>query len=490
MAAPSQNIELESGTLKKRAVGGFAFLGIRQIFVQVISFSAMIVLARTLSPNDFGIYGIASLFITVVAFFGDVGLAASLIQQPERPTLNELRTAFAFQQMLVMAVVLIGFFAVALVAPLWELSAETVWLTRSLMSTLLLSSLRTIPSMLLERQLRYGRLMAIDLIQSTTFYCLAVGLALAGYGVWSFAIATISAAAVGTAIAWVLNPWKIGFAFDRQVIRRLVTFGGPFQLNDGTALVRDNLIPILGGIAFGATAVGYLNWALSLTVVPSRLAHILGRLSFPVYSRLQDQPQLLKRTMEHSLLFLFATAMPLSLAIAAFAPQIIEYVFSDKWRPALPAVYLITINILGSYIMTPFIPAINALGYTARTLRITVIWTATSWLLAIFATRVFGFTGIAVAYALAITVAVPLTTRELRRSANIEVWKSIRAPIVAGLPVIFCGGVVGHYLIHNLLMLFIIGGITGLAYLIGLYFTLTVGERQEIYRLLASVRGG
>lgn len=433
--------------------------------IRLFGLAANIILSRLLSPEAFGIYAITLSLLVLLSFVSDFGLSASLLQQRKAISELDLRTVFTAQQLLVLPLLVILFFLAPVLAGTYHLGAMGVWFIRLMLLAGLFSSLRTAPTIILERQLRYGQLSLIELADFGLFQLSAVTLAFAGYGVWSFLLAVLIAKLISTLLAYGLARWTPAFGFDRTRFAGLWRFGLPYQLSLLTYFLRDYLIPIVGGLLVTTTQVGYLNWALALAGVPGQLAQIVGRVTLPAFARYQDRPVALSRAVEQSVRSLFIAAIPLHLTIVALAPWLIHLVFSDKWLPALPAVYLLSIHWSGANLTTPLVSTLNAMGRARLGLALSAGWTAATFALALTFLGPAGFVGIALAYAVSMigaSIAVVVTVHRLL--PDLRLWPQVRAPLTAAL--LASGGcfLVRQVLEPSLLNLVVLLLATGLLY--------------------------
>ncbi len=320
------------------AARGIKVLLGRQALLQVLTFGAGVVLARTLEPAQFGLYFIASFFVSIFAFFGDFGLAPSLIQRRDELTDRELRVAFTVQQIVTSVVVAALFLASPWVARLYPKAPhETVWLIRVLAFSLYLDSWRSLSVLQLERSLRYRRVAAIEIVEALVYQSLAVGLALAGLGVWSFVIAALARGVLGTGVAFALAPWRVGFCVDRGIARGLLRFGIPFQFASLAQQAGSWLTPVFVGALIGPQAVGLLTWASSNARKPLMVVENVMRVAFPHFSRLQDDPAEVRRVLARYLRLLLLASSGWFALIVVAAPGLVPTVYGDKWRPAVPA---------------------------------------------------------------------------------------------------------------------------------------------------------
>ena len=312
--------DIDRSLIRVRATRGVAFLVIRYAGIRLLGLAANVVLSRLLSPEAFGIYAITLFLLVLLSFLGDFGLSASLLQQRHAITDADIRTVFTAQQVLVIAMLVVLFLLAPALASSYHLGSSGPWFIRLMLIAGFLTSLRTAPTIILERQLRYGPLSIIDAVEFGVFQVTAVLLAVMGYGVWSFVLAVLLAKLISTLLAYRLAGWRPAFGFDALRFVGLWRFGLPFQLSWLTYFLRDYMIPIAGGLLVTTAQVGYLNWALALTGIPGQLAQIVGRVTLPAFARYQDEPRALARAIEQSIRGLAIIALPLHLGIA-IAPE-------------------------------------------------------------------------------------------------------------------------------------------------------------------------
>ena len=411
--------------LGRTVVRGGLSLGARHLVALVVSIAAGIVLARTLDPATFGLYAIVAFVTRFFAHFSNVGLGAALIRSP-RIDDDDLATAFVLQQALVGTAVVLLSATAGLWADLYGITGAAPMI-RTLAFGLWIGSWGTIPSLVLERAMRFETIAVADLASTFTYHALAVALALGGLGVWSFLLAALARSTVHAAALNLASPWRPRLAFRRDRARELLSFGLPFQMNKIVTLFKDNITPTLVAVAAGSAAVGYLNWAQSVAYLPLTVMPILQRVTFPAYSRIQDDPAALRRALETSFRLLALGLYPVAFLLMALAPEIVRFVYTEKWLPALPAFYLFSIATLWAIVSTPSISALHAVGRANVVLRLTVVWTIAGWGLSVPLVLVLGWTGFAVAMAIVSQMSI-LSVWEIRRLTPVRILPQIALP--------------------------------------------------------------
>ena len=410
-------------------------LFVRQILVKLIFFIGSIVLARILAPQVFGIYAIVNFIVTFFSTFGDVGIGAALIQKKGELGRDELSTTFWLQQILVWLVVVVVVIAAPLALKVYPtLPPVGVWLIRAMAVSFLLSSLKTIPAILMERNIDFKRIAWVDITENLAFQGVAISCAFMGFEVWSFILAAITRSFLGTVIIYALSPWRPSFHYRFESVKGLVRFGLPYQGNQLLNFIKDAVTPLFIGAYAGAAAVGYVNWARNFAFAPLIISETFGRVAFPAFSKLQHDKELLARTVERSIRMMTLVLFPITSAMIALAPEIIHVVFTDKWMPGINAYYLFCIAPVCVGIFLPMYSTILALGQSRILLVMTINLIMLEWGLGVPLVIRFGFTGVAMAQPVVTILFTYVYYRVLRKQQIIpRIWINISLPLVSAI---------------------------------------------------------
>ncbi|EKD79713.1 MAG: polysaccharide biosynthesis protein, partial [uncultured bacterium] len=195
----TQPIELDAGTpeidlsqVKRRSLTGVIALTSRTFIIQLISFAATFLLTVFLTPADYGTFFLVSAVVNFLTYFSDIGLAAALIQKKDQLTREDLVTTFTIQQLLVILLLIILFIASPWIKISYGLSSAAIYLLWALAISFLMSSLKTIPSVLLERDLKFNKLIIPQILENLVFNLSAVYFAWKGWGINTFTIAVLA----------------------------------------------------------------------------------------------------------------------------------------------------------------------------------------------------------------------------------------------------------------------------------------------------------
>lgn len=422
--------EADIAIIKKRSVAGIVALTSRTFLLQIIAFSATFLLTIFLTPSVFGVFYVVSAIISFLGYFSDIGLAAALIQKKEQVTQEELVTTFTIQQMLVGAAVILSLVFSRQIAQFYRLDASGLFLLRALVVSFFLSSLKTIPSILLERRLDFSRLVIPQILETFAFYVIAVTLAWQGWGITSFTWAVLARGAVGLVAMYILSPWKVGLGVSVPAAKRLMKFGVPFQLNSFLALVKDDLLTVFLGKVLPFAQVGYIGWAKKWAEVPLRLImDSVIRVTFPAFSRIQHSRELLGKAIEKTLFGLALTIFPISAGLMFFIGPLVGIIPRyGKWEPAIFSFSLFVVAAAMASLSTPLTNALNAVGRIKTTLGLMVFWTVTTWLLTVVLISRMGFDGFALAILL-VTFSIVAVVYLAKKAASFSFAASVRAPL-------------------------------------------------------------
>jgi O-antigen/teichoic acid export membrane protein len=379
------------GQVARKASRAALALGLRQLFVQGFNITGGILLARLLSPAEFGLYAICLFILAFLTAFGDAGFGASLIRQPESPTTQDYRAVFTVQQLLVTTICLAFWLLSPSVISIYKLSADNIWIFRTVAVAFFVTSLQTIPTIHMERNLAFDRLARIEVGQALIFNASAVLLAFYGFREQSFGIAIFLRSLTGALLSNLSYRWEIGWKWDLQRIKQHLSYGIPYQASSILNLLKDLVNPLLVGILSGPVSVGYINWATTVANYPLIFVMLFNRLFMPILAKLNDDIGAFNRMLTLIIKVLCSFVYSTSVILYIFRFEIITTVFGNKW---LPAVVLFAPFVVITFLLAPTIVgigALNALGKTKFVFFVTLTWVVLTWLIGVAIIPRFGW---------------------------------------------------------------------------------------------------
>lgn len=425
--------ELDFELIKKKAKTGVIALTSRTFILQIIAYLSTFLLTILLSPNIFGIFIVVSAAVSFLKYFSDIGLAAALVQKKQELSNDDLKTTFTIQLVLVTFFILIAYLFSQKIISFYKLDNSGLWLFRALLLAFFLSSLKTIPSVILERKLDFNKLVIPEIIETFFFYLTVVYCAWKGLGIASFTAGVLIRAIVGVVTIYIIAPWVPKFGIEKNSAKELLKFGIPFQLNSLLALLKDDLLTLYLGAAVGLTSLAFIGWAKKWSEVSLRLImDNINKVSFPAFSRLQHNEMQLTKTVEKALFFVSLLTIPLVCGAMILIDSLVKIIPKySKWDPALFSFYLFSISVVFASVSSLLTNMIQALGKVKITLKLMIMWTLLTWFLIPPFIKIFGFNGVSIAMVL-ISLTSIITLIVAKRLIRFSLKKAFEKPVIIG----------------------------------------------------------
>ncbi|OGJ16004.1 MAG: hypothetical protein A2632_01490 [Candidatus Pacebacteria bacterium RIFCSPHIGHO2_01_FULL_46_16] len=455
----------EIASLKRKSVLGATSYFARTILLQGIGFISAVVLSAYFSPEDFGIYGIVITIIGILIFFSDIGLASTLIQKKDQPTLTEYRSVFTVQFMLSVLILLVcvGVAVSGLLAQKTGIVGNYILL--ALAVSFPLATLKTIPSIMLERELLLSKLVVPQIVEQIGFHVILIWLAISGWGAYAYVPAVLVRSLVGVVTLYFIQRWQIGFSLNWGKLRSLLDFGLKFQLNDFLARIKDQLFFLVLGYILPLKENGYVQWSKNWSMYPYNLTvNNVMSVTFPAFSRLQGHKEQLQTAVEKSLYFITLAIFPILCGMTLFIRPLIElFPVYSKWEPALPSFIFFTLSIAWSAVSSPLTTTLMAIGKINYTLKLMIIWTVLTWVLSPLLLIQLGFNGIALA-AFIISFSSILSIRYTKQFITLRVWEQVWCQLFAALGMALVGLLGSHLWSQSIWWLLFGIGLTAITY--------------------------
>lgn len=323
-------------TLSRRVAHGGIWAFLVNGADKLLRLVRIVLLARLLAPEDFGLFGITMLALSAVDRFTRTGFAAALIQKQEDVS-DDLDTAWIIQiaRGLFLAVVLI-------VAAPWVASffnePNAANLIRVLALVVAIRGLKNIGVVYFRKEIEFHKQFLFRLSATVPDLLVSVGAALFLRNAWALVFGLVGGSLAQTALSYWLHPYRPRLQFDFQRAKDLFNFGKYitgqsmvlFLLNEGD----DALV----GKVLGATPLGLYQVAYRLSnVAATQITHVISQVTFPAYAKVQDYPEKLHRGLRRTLAVTAFLTLPVAAALAVLAPEITEMVLGQDWMPMVPA---------------------------------------------------------------------------------------------------------------------------------------------------------
>jgi len=469
-----------AGSLSERAIRGVVSLGIREGGMKIVALLGTIALYRLLTPADFGVIVPIAFLAGLVKQFADLGLQPSLIQRGPEPEHRDLRAVFSGQLVLVSVGAAVVFVAGPFIVNGLLNDDIDPWMTRVFSLPLFFSAFRIVPAALLERHLRFGRLAAADIAGTLVYYSVGIGFAIGAAGVWSLVIAHVTASIASTLAVAAARPWWPVPTHRLGVLTPHVNFGARFQGGRLALTLKDSLIPLFAPRAFGATSTGLLSWANRVSSQPLVMTQLVARVSLPTFARIQDAPDQVRRGAELTLKWNAIVTLPVFAAVLAFGPEIASLIYGEQWLPAIPALYVLSVNAALVPINGLITPILNAIGKTKIVLGVAIVWAVVAWAFAVVLMAAgVGFMSVPIALTVSQGLAALVLLAIARREFDLRLIHRLARPLLAAV----VAGAFGRLVLLPLLtdaVLLIQGGVVVVLVYIGLLYLIDRDARSEV----------
>lgn len=420
--------------IKVRSVHGIFALFSRAFFVNILSYITSLVIFTYLSPSDVGIYVAVIAIQRIISFITDFGFGAALVQKKEKLGQPEMSTAFTLQLIVTLAIFSLLFLFRDTISLYFHLTKPGTRLLLVLGFTIFISSFKVIPSILLERDIQFHKLVLPQIGESLLFNVLLIILVVKGYGIDSYSVAFLASSLIGIPLYYFISPWKAHFSIEKKALRNL-KYGLQFQAKNILATVKDDFLTVFLSKVLSYTELGYIGFGQRNAFFVYRyIVDNVTKVTFSTYSRIQDDAQALKNTLEKSLFYVTLVTFPLMSGIILIAPYIVLYFprWHAKWEPALISLTFFSLNALISSISGILVNVLDATGKVKITLRLMVGWTTLTWILTPIAILQFGYNGVAIASFL-VTLSIFLTVYLVKQVMEFNFLQSIIRPLVGAI---------------------------------------------------------
>ena len=327
-------------SLKQEAVKGVVWSAAQKWGVRIISFLVMLILARLVLPESFGLVAYATVFTAFAQIFVDQGFSDAIVQFAKLDR-EHLDTAFWISILTGTVLTLISLAAAGLIANFFhepKLAPIIKWLS----PIFVLSALSSVQQSILRRNLEFKSLTIRSLISVTISGVVAVTMAILGFGVWSLVAKLLVDGTVEFIVLWQVSGWRPNFRFSAKHFKELFSFGINIVGGNFVDFLSVHSDDFLIGYFLGPIALGYYTLAYNLLIVMTDLlVSVPNLVAFPVFSKIQNDPDRLKSAFYEVTELQSLIAFPIFLGIFIVAPEAVKVLYTDKWAASIPVVQIL-----------------------------------------------------------------------------------------------------------------------------------------------------
>jgi len=324
-----------SADLKGRSVRGGAVTSVGQGAKFFLQLGSTMVLARILTPQDFGLIAMVAAVTGFIMVFKDLGLSVATMRKA-KINHGQISTLFWINVAISSALMLLTM-ALAPAVVWFYKEPRLVWITVALASAFIFGGLTVQHQALLRRQMRFVALATIDISSMAAGVATGIICGLAGLGYWSLVLMQLVTAITMAAGVWTASKWRPGPPVRRSGVREMLAFGGYLTGFSVVNYFARNLDKVLLGRSWGSQSVGMYTRAYSLLLLPiSQITAPITAVAVPTLSRLQDEPERFRSFYLKAIKLIAYITMPLVVAMAALSTEIVGLVLGSQWLDAGP----------------------------------------------------------------------------------------------------------------------------------------------------------
>jgi O-antigen/teichoic acid export membrane protein len=333
-------------SLKQKTVSGLFWSFVDNSAKLGITFVVNIILARLLTPREFGLIGLTTVFVAVSQSIIDSGFKQALIRK-QNCTQVDFSTVFYFNLLVSVGLYLLLSLGSGLIARFFA-EPQLAAIIPVLGLLLISNGLAIVQQAQLTKEINFKLQTRISIIAAFVSGAVGISMALAGYGVWSLVATTLSRSIVEGVLLWLWNGWRPALIFSSDSFKEMFSFGSKLMAGGLLNTIYQNIYVLIIGRYFSAAELGYYTRADEFKRFPSQnLSSIVQRVSYPVLSVIQDDiPKLLaayRRLIKSTMLIAFV----LMLGLAAVAEPVMLGLLGEQWRPSI--VYLQLLCLVGMF---------------------------------------------------------------------------------------------------------------------------------------------
>ena len=363
---------MHDNNIKQKTKIGMFWNAFEKIAVQGISFVLNIILARLLTPHDYGTIGMLTIFLSFSNVFVDSGFSRALIQKQDR-TENDFSTTLIFNIVISSILYLILFFASPAIAKFYK-TPELLLLQRVFFLVIVLNSLTVVQNAQLQIKVDFRSIAIINAITTIVSGGFAVFAAYKGLGAWALVIQTLTRAFVSALCFWVIGRWLPKTGFSKKSFKCLFGFGSKLLASGLLSTTITNITNLVIGKLYNPESLGYYTRAQQFPELTSGVLNsVLNNSTFPMMSALQDEREELIEVFRRLIKLSAFVVFPAMVGMAVLSKPIILVLLGEKWLSAADLLFWLALSYMFIPLSSLNLNLLNAIGRSDLFLKIDLL---------------------------------------------------------------------------------------------------------------------
>ena len=471
-------------SLKNKTVKGVVWSSVERFSVQGIQFLVMIVMARLLTPKDYGLVGMVAIFIAVAQSLVDSGFSQALIRKQNR-TETDNSTVFYFNIIVGILLYLVLFAIAPLAADFYD-SPELTALMRVVCLSVVLNSFVVVQRALLTVNIDFKTQAKASLTAAVISGIIGIGMAYSGFSYWSIVAQQLVNLGLNTLLLWIFARWRPRWIYSWGAFRELFTFGSKLMVSGLLDVVYRNMYLLVIGKVFTASSLGYYTRANQFAEFPSsNLTGIMQRVTYPVLCQIQDDDERLAQIYRRFLRLSAFLIFPLLVGLSAVAEPFVLLLLKEQWLFAATLLQIICFAMMWYPIHAINLNLLQVKGRSDLFLRLEII-KKTIAVLILCVTIPMGLIAMCVGQILSSLIALVINTNYTGKLIQIGFLRQIRDLLPILLLSLSMWAVVYFTttLCSDTLLQLVVGVLAGVIYYLSLAFFFSFPELKEILSIV------
>lgn len=392
---------MSQDNLKQKATTGIIWTAVQKYSTMTISFIAGMILARLLTPEDFGSIGMLEIFMYMAQVFIDSGFGSALIQK-KNPTQTDYSTIFYFNIGMSVVLYAILFLSAPFIAEFYHMP-DLCLILRVQGLVLFINSLNVIQQNIIRKNLQFKKLSKITITTSVVTLAVTIILAYCGWGVWALVAQNFLIALVPCIFFWITTNWHPTLEFSWKSFRELFSFGAFMFLTHLFETFSNKISGLLIGRWFNPATMGYYSRAESTANLASlSVAGVMISTTYPLYASVQDDKERLANIIKRITSTLAYVTYPILFILILIAKPLFVLLFSETWLPSVPYFRVLCIAGLATCLQAVNYQAIAAIGKSKTRFYWTIVNQTVCFALQLLGVILFGMKGLLVGLVIAV----------------------------------------------------------------------------------------
>ncbi len=473
-------------SLKTQASKGFIWVAIERFGQQILQSVIFVILARLLSPEDFGLVAMLMIFFEVGQTFVDSGMGQSLIRK-EEITDQDRSTVFWFNLLVSFIFYGLIYMGAPYIADFYS-RPELIDLTRVMGLSIIFFGIAIIQRSEMTQQLQFKKQAYAQIPAMVIAGTLSIIMAYNGYGVWALATQYLLVAFCSSLILWMLQPSVIEFKFNKNSFNELFGFGYKLLISGIISTIYQHVYKLVIGKYFLASTLGYYTQAKKMQDLASKnLVGIIQKITYPLLAKAGKEPERLKRGYRQVIQLSSFLIFPGILLLIILAEPIVVFVLGPQWAPSIPFLQIVCVSGILYHLHSINLNILKVLGRSDLFLKLEIIKKVNTTI-AILIGLQFGIYGLLIGQVISSYIALIINTYYTAKFLDYtiaEQAKDVLKVLLLSFPMVLTIGSLSYFFpAKSVVFLILYLGLAGAIYTVG-----NLIIKPEIVRILVSLFG-